>query len=71
MAPEIMKTAHVRISKKCDLFSYGMILFELFAHEIPYADLHDNVEVLLSVMNGTNLSHPPTIPPWPLSELLG
>ena len=69
MSPEIMRSAFARINKKCDLFSYGMILFELFAHEIPYADLHDNVEVLLSVTRGDRPPIPPTLPPY-LYELI-
>ena len=64
MSPEIMRSAVARINKKCDLFSYGMILVELFAHEIPYADLHDNVEVLLSVTRGERPPIPPTLPPY-------
>jgi len=64
MSPEIMRNAVARINKKCDLFSYGMILFEVFAHEIPYADLHDNVEVLFSITRGERPSIPPTLPPY-------
>ena len=62
MSPEIMRSATGRINKKCDLFSYGMILFELFAHEIPYADLRDNIDVLLSVRDGKRPPIPPTLP---------
>ena len=64
MSPEVMRSAIARINKKCDLFSYGMILVELFAHEIPYADLHDNVEVLFSVTRGERPPIPPTLPPY-------
>ena len=64
MSPEIMRKAVARINKKCDLFSYGMILVELFAHEVPYADLHDNVEVLLSVTRGERPPIPPTLPSY-------
>ena len=69
MSPEIMRSSTARINKKCDLFSYGMILFELFAHKIPYADLHDNIEVLLSVTSGKRPPIPPTLPPY-LHDLL-
>ena len=69
MSPEVMRSATVRINKKCDLFSYGMILFELFAHEIPYADLRDNIDVLLSVTSGKRPPIPPTLPPY-LHDLL-
>ena len=69
MSPEIMRTATAKINKKCDLFSYGMVLVELFAHVIPYADLHDNVEVLLSVTSGKRPPIPLTLPPY-LHDLL-
>ena len=62
MSPEIMRSATARINRKCDLFSYGMILFELFAHEIPYADMHDNIDVLISVRDGIRPPIPPTLP---------
>ena len=68
MSPEIMRAAESRINKKCDLFSYGMILFELFAHKIPYAD-KDKVEVLLSVTRGDRPPIPPNLPPY-LHDLL-
>ena len=64
MSPEIMRGSTAKINKKCDLFSYGMILVELFAHEIPYADLHDNVEVVLSVTSGKRPPIPPTLPSY-------
>ena len=69
MSPEIMRSAYARINKKCDLFSYGMVLFELFAHETPYADLRDNVDVLVSVTSGKRPPIPPTLPPY-LHDLL-
>ena len=64
MSPEIIRSATARINKKCDLFSYGMILFELFAHEIPYTGLHDKIEVLLSVTRGERPPIPPTLPSY-------
>ena len=64
MPPEIMRKATARINKKCDLFSYGMILFELFAHKVPYADLDDDIEVLLSVTKGERPPIPRTLPPY-------
>ena len=62
MSPEIMMKATARINKKCDLFSYGMILFELFAHKKPYSDLENAVDVLESVRNGVRPPIPPTLP---------
>ena len=62
MPPEIMKKATARINKKCDLFSYGMVLFELFAHEIPYSDLDNEVDVLRMITEGIRPPIPPTLP---------
>ena len=64
MSPEIMRSGTAKINKKCDLFSYGMILVELFAHEIPYAHLHDKIEVLLSVTKGERPPIPLTLPSY-------
>lgn len=69
MSPEIMRSAEARINKKCDLYSYGMIIFELFAHEIPYADLDDDIEVLMGVTGGKRPLIPPTLPSY-LHDLL-
>ena len=69
MPPEIMKKSAARINKKCDLFSYGMILFELFEHEIPFSDLDNDVDVLKSVTEGILPPIPPTLPLY-LHDLL-
>ena len=62
MAPEILRAAEARINKKCDLFSYGMVLFELFAHEIPYADIKNEVDVEKSICGGKRPPIPSTLP---------
>ena len=36
MAPEV--TRHEGYTKSADVFSYGMLLFELITHEVPFAD---------------------------------
>ena len=64
MPPEIMRATKARINKKCDLFSYGMILFELFAHKIPYSDLDNIFDVLKSVTEGIRPPIPPTLPSY-------
>ena len=63
MSPEIMTAAKARINKKCDLFSYGMILFELFAHHIPYSDKENEVDVLKCITEGVRPPIPTTLPP--------
>ena len=37
MAPEF-QNKESRINQSCDVFSYGMILFEVFMHQIPFSD---------------------------------
>jgi serine/threonine protein kinase len=36
MAPEVIR--HERYSKKADVYSYAMVLFELLTHQVPFAD---------------------------------
>ena len=69
MSPEIMRAAEARINKKCDLFSYGMILFELFDHKKPYADTDSDVEVATKVLAGKRPPIPHTLPRY-LHKLL-
>ena len=64
MPPEIMEKAAVRTNKQCDLFSYGMILYELFAHKVPYSDLENEVDVLESIRKGIRPPIPPILPPY-------
>ena len=62
MAPEFYDEVNPRVNKRCDVFSYGMVLYEIFAHEIPFSDLYD-VPAMLAIRNG---KHPPTPPEAPL-----
>ena len=39
MAPEIMEGVEANINKMCDVFSFGMVLYEIFACKIPYDDI--------------------------------
>ena len=61
MAPEFNDKAVARVNQLCDSFSYGMILFELYAHEIPYSDM-DDVTVAYSVRDGRRPPIPPDLP---------
>lgn len=43
MSPEVMEDVEAHINNKCDVFSYGMVLYEIFAGDIPYAGIPDAV----------------------------
>ena len=62
MAPEIMKGVEANINKMCDVFSYGMVLYEIYARKIPYDDLPTDPLVGMAVLQGKRPSVPPTLP---------
>ena len=39
------------VSLTCDVFSYGMVLFEFFKQEVPFADIYD-VKVIGMILEG-------------------
>lgn len=64
MAPEVMAEADARINHKCDVFSFGMILYELFVHKIPYEDTRGNGVVAMKVLQGIRPELPPALPKY-------
>ena len=62
MAPEFNDKATTKVNQLCDSFSYGMVLFELFAHEIPYRDIDEDVAVATAVREGKRPPIPPQLP---------
>ena len=40
-----------QVSLSCDVFSYGMVLFEIFAEEVPFAGTH-NIKVASMILEG-------------------
>ncbi|KAJ1266169.1 hypothetical protein BS78_08G130400 [Paspalum vaginatum] len=40
MAPELLNGSSSRVSKKVDVFSFGIVLWEILTGEEPYADMH-------------------------------
>lgn len=51
MAPEIYNNNIVDASK-VDIYSFGMVLYELITHEIPYPETKDANEVMQLSLNG-------------------
>ena len=40
------------VSLSCDVFSYGMLLYEIFAHQLPFTNVKSDVEVAGLIMKG-------------------
>ena len=70
MAPEVVEDVEANINKMCDVFSYGMVLYEIFACEIPYADIPSTARVGMAVLQGIRPPIPAALPPFlhPLLE---
>ena len=70
MAPEIVEGVEAKINKMCDVFSFGMVLYEIFANKIPYDDLATDPLVGMAVLQGKRPPVPATLPPFlhPLLE---
>ena len=63
MSPEVMENVEANINNKCDVFSYGMVLYEIYARKIPYAGTLDAV-VGGMVISGERPPVPDTVPPF-------
>ena len=70
MAPEIVKGIEANINKMCDVFSYGMVLYEIYARKIPYDDIPTDPLVGMAMLQGKHPPIPATLPPFlhPLLE---
>ena len=64
MAPEFIEKSVEKINQRCDMFSYGMILFELFTHEVPFADIKSEIEVALFIRDKKRPSIPSELPKY-------
>ncbi len=62
MAPEIFSSLNPEYTTKTDIFSYGIVLWELAAHEYPYKNANPNVVPVL-VMQGLRETFPLGTPP--------
>ncbi|KAL5699277.1 hypothetical protein ACHQM5_030205 [Ranunculus cassubicifolius] len=60
MAPELLSGKSNMVSEKIDVYSFGIVMWELLTGEEPYADMH-----CASIIGGiVNDSLRPTIPSW-------
>ena len=64
MAPEFIEKSVKTINQRCDMFSYGMILYEMFTHEVPFADLKSEIEVALFIRDKKRPSIPSKLPKY-------
>ena len=64
MAPEIVEGVEANINKMCDVFSYGMVLYEIFASKVPYDDLPTDALVGMAVLQEKLPSIPSTLPAY-------
>ena len=64
MAPEIVQNVEAIISKKCDVFSYGMVLYEIYDHKIPFADIPSDALAGTAVVDGKRPPIPANLPPY-------
>ena len=69
MAPEIMEGIDAKISKKCDLFSFAMVAYELLARRLPYHDIPGDPYVAMKVVQGVRPEIPDFVPVY-LTALL-
>ncbi|XP_052692036.1 mitogen-activated protein kinase kinase kinase 20-like, partial [Crassostrea angulata] len=61
MAPEVIQSQPV--SDACDTWSYGVVLWELLTHEVPYRGIEGFQVAWNVVMKGERLTIPSTCPP--------
>ena len=52
MAPEFAGRANTIINQRCDVFSFAMVLYEIFAHRLPYYDLKEEHKIAMAVLDG-------------------
>ena len=69
MAPEIAAAVEHTVNNKCDVFSYGMILYEIYALKIPFAEIQNDIQVCCRVMEGKRPPIPIKLPPFLLPLL--
>ena len=62
MAPEVVEEVEANITKMCDVFSYGMVLYEIFDRKIPFADIPGDAVAGVAVLQGKRPPIPDNLP---------
>ncbi|KAH7528077.1 uncharacterized protein LOC107417903 [Ziziphus jujuba] len=60
MAPELLNGSSIKVSEKVDVFSFGIVLWEILTGEEPYANMHYGA-IIGGIVNNTLR---PTIPSY-------
>lgn len=60
MAPELLNGSSSRVSEKVDVFSFGIVMWELLTGEEPYANMHYGL-IIGGIVNNTLRPH---VPSW-------
>ena len=70
MAPEIVQNVEANINKMCDAFSYGMVVYEIYDHKIPFADIAGDALAGTAIVDGKRPPVPANLPSFlrPLLE---
>ena len=64
MAPEVVEDVEANITKMCDVFSYGMVLYEIFDRKIPFADIPGDAVAGVAVLQGKRPPIPANLPQY-------
>ena len=62
MAPEFSSRANTRVDQTCDVFSYGMVLYEIFAHKVPFSEIEEGYDVVPLIRAGKRPAVPQELP---------
>ncbi|KAJ4981198.1 hypothetical protein NE237_032035 [Protea cynaroides] len=65
MAPELLNGSSSKVSEKVDVFSFGIVLWEILTGEEPYANMHYGA-IIGGIVNNTLRPHVPSYcdPEW-------
>lgn len=64
MAPEVMKKSKALITPKCDVFSYGVLLYEFFVHKRPFENLSDTMASMKILKGERPNDFPSSVPKY-------